>query len=85
MIEPGGTVNTGSVDPSLVALPFEQTYDMLDPPRLFIRITPPDSLTLGVSLEVFFDGERFSSQSGTIGTAELPNMEFVYRYRRPTF
>lgn len=85
VVDAGGGVNTGSDTPSIVALPFEQTYDLLDPPRLFLRVTAPDSLTdLGVSMDVFFDGEPFSSQFDTVGSTARPALEFLYRFRRPT-
>ena len=85
VIDTGGTIDAGGAIPVISGLPFEETFELLDPPRIFVRVTPPDTLTdLTVSLQILLDGELFTTQSDIIGPSGRGELQFLYRYTRPT-
>lgn len=82
---PDGSLDLGSAVAIPMTLPIDVTFDLLDPPRLFIRGTVPDTTaTATLTLQVFLDGERFTNQTGIIGVGGDPSLEFTYRFTRPT-
>ena len=80
-----GVIDTHGELGAPTALPFDRSYDLLNPPRLLVRVTPVDpAIATTVTLDVSFDGEHYATLSDNIGGSGGDAIEFLYRFRRPT-
>ena len=79
-----GAVDLLGAEPILTTLPVEQSFDLLDPARILVRVTVPDSTSAVVSMRVFLDGERWYDETESLGVDGRDRMQFLYAFYVPT-
>lgn len=76
-----GSVSFQRADTTVVSLPFNETYSLAQPARIYIRAINIQDQTESFGMKVWIDGESWYNESRPLEPDEA--FEFLYRYNEP--
>jgi hypothetical protein len=77
-----GSVQLMESSTETVSLPFQKTYTLGSPARIFIRVTNATQQTVSFRFKVLMEDRVWMDEDETLAPGE--KAEFVYRYDEPT-
>ena len=76
-----GSVSFQRADTAMVSVPFNETYSLAQPARIYIRAVNIQTQTEVFGMKVWIDGESWYDESRSLEPGEA--FEFLYRYNEP--